>query len=484
MTTTKWKSGVSGDFNTSGNWTAGVPGSGDTALITAGGTYTVTSSAVNTVATLALAKNATLDIAGHHFVITTGTATGGLAGTIDVTNLTALVLGTNGDTTTFTNTGTINLQSGSGAADNAKLNIAGDVTLTGKGKVDMSGNDAEVIVSESTAATLNNDSTIAGDGVVGDLSDALLTFNNGKKGVLDGNTPGGLLVATDGTSVTNSGLMEATTASGSLILTGDITQNGNGTIKSATAGATVTLESADITGGKVSTVKNAFLNGTGATGMTTIDAAATIANAGTIECDTGDFLIENAVSNSGTLLAGSITTTDFGLIEVDGKVTGGRAELDGGVVVFDQAATAAVTFDAAGGNLDLFDATKFTGKVSGMAGNPDATIDLENITFTDGVHITQPGSNGILTVTDLKTGATDKIKIVGGGTFSASGAFDGSTLISDPPASPTSVPNIGTQLLAQSMASFGASGGIAAPGADRVAGQHLSSDFLASPQHG
>lgn len=484
MATIKWLHGVDGDFNNAPNWSgATVPGSGDLAEITAGGTYTVTTSQVNTVATLDMAKRATLDITDHHFVIT-GTGTSALAGTIDVTNLTALVLGTPPSTdTTFKNTGAIDLQSGTGAGDNAKLNIAGNVTLTGSGKINMSGDDAEIIVSQSTAATLNNDSIIAGDGVVGDLSDPLLTFVNGAKGVVDGNTPGGLLIATDGTTVTNFGLMEATTGSGFLILTGNVTQMGNGSVKAATSGATVLLESADITGGQYSTVKGGILWATeGTSANNQISNPKPIKNAGTIRAEGGNLLITGSVDNttSGELVAGGATGS--GILTVEGTVKGGQADLVDGDLVLEGSTSAKIIVAAgATGLVDLFDPAGFSGTVAGMSQAPDASLDLENIEFADDPTVNFNSTTHVLTVTDPVTGTTDKIKIVGTGTFNKSAAFDGSTLISDPPAGAAATHS--AQLLAQSTAGFGvASAGITAHDHIATAG-FTSSDALTSNSH-
>src|ERR1700733_11539817 len=112
MSSHSWASSGNGDWNTASNWTNGVPPAGGTALITASGTYTVTSSRENTVETLEMATGATLAINAHDFNLTKGTGSGALAGTIEISSATSLVLGTfnqqqNGGNTTYKNTGTI-----------------------------------------------------------------------------------------------------------------------------------------------------------------------------------------------------------------------------------------------------------------------------------------------------------------------------------------------------------------------------------------
>jgi hypothetical protein len=141
-----------------------------------------------------------------------------------------------------------------------------------------------------------------------------------------------------------------------------------------------------------------------------------------------------------------------------------------------------VTFDAGStGVLFLGDPTNFTGTVAGMSTNTGASIDLNNIAFGAHPIVSQLSANGVLTVT--AGNIIDKIKIVGGGSFSATMAPNGSTLISDPPANPASVPNSSAQLLVQSMASFGASSGITGWSTGNLMENHTSSDFLAATSH-
>ena len=485
MTTTSWAHGVSGDFDTpTTNWTNNVPMAGDTALIEAHGTYTVTSSQLNTLADLEMAKTATLDIADHHMVIASGTGSGALAGTIDIENETALVIGADGASTTFDNTGTINLKSATGsAADNAKLQIGGTVALTGNGKIVMSGNEAEISASSTNTATaeLTSSNTISGDGVIGDVTDSLLGFTNAAKGIIDGNTLGGLLVDTDGNAVSNSGLMEATGASGYLILAGEFFQSATGQVKAATSGATVLLENADISGGSFTIVKGATLLAGAATGLSIIGPGKTVKNAGTIEANFGDLVIGGSVSGAGTLVASANNS-----LQVDDKVSGGKAEIqDAGEIIFYGQSSAAVTFASGStGTLDLQIGSKFTGTVAGMSGNPGAAIDLENLSSADAITVNLNAHTHVLSVTDTATHVTDTIKIVGTGTFVAKPALDGTVLITDPPPGAANTPSANTQLLVQSMASLGASSAVAPPGTSTVADHHRSSDFLAAPHRG
>jgi hypothetical protein len=151
-------------------------------------------------------------------------------------------------------------------------------------------------------------------------------------------------------------------------------------------------------------------------------------NAGMIVANGGNLFISVSVENSGTLEASNGKT-----LTITGTVTGGTAVIHGaGNIVFEGPSSANVTFDAGStGILDLFDATQFTGTVAGMSSAPGAAIDPQNIAFADDPTVNFNARTHLLTVTDPVTHVTDKIKIVGTGTFTASLAGDGiTTLIS------------------------------------------------------
>jgi len=481
MTTTTWTNPAGGDFNTASNWNSGVPGPGETALITASGTYTVTSSQLNTIATLEMAKKATLEIEGSAFRLTSGTGTGALAGTITVTLNGAaepgvLQLGATSASTIFKNSGTIELLL---AAD---IVVAGTATLIDDGKIVLDGADT-IIGTGAFNGTLNNGSTssrhtISGTGTIGDGS---LTFVNAAKGIIDANGASDTFASqnldVDTASFTNSGLMEAT-GTGVLFLQSDVDQSASGKMKTlasttTSTGAEIALNNASIVNGSVSIAKGTSLQSV-VGGTDEINTTTPIANAGTIQAVDTSTLILSAVKNTAT---GDLTAGANSRIEVAETETGGTANIDaGGEIFFAGPASAKVTFDG-NGVLILNDATKFTGSVAGLSSNLGAAIALDNIPFADGP-IVNPSAH-MFTVTDPVTGIVDKINFVGSGNFIAhdgTGALAGTTLISDPPIGSASVAD--TSLLAQSMASIGASGGLAGSGSGGVPGNHGSSDFL------
>ena len=480
MTTTSWARGVSGFFNAPSNWTNGVPMAGNTALITAKGTYSVVSLEPSVIATLEMAKDATLAILpGSPDIpdtldVTSGTGAGAFAGTITIAAQDTLELGADFTATTFDNAGAIDTQSEGSLNDpNGVLQIDGTVTLTGKGQINLLGVNTLPAISGGApfAKLINDGNTISGTGLIGDEN---LSFVNDAKGVVDSNKfLGGIELETQ--SAVNLGLMEATEGS-ELSFATDVTQSGKGEIKAATPVSLVTLLGATISGGLVATVKGAYLY------ATSFDSAIdnqkkAINNAGTIDVNGGGSLtIEGAVKNTGALVVETIAS-----LTVDGAVEGGAAEIMGsGRMSFSSASSANVSFASGStGALILKDASQFTGTVTGMTGNPDAAIDLENISFADNPVVSPVSAKGVLTVADPVTHTVDTIKIVGGGMFTASLATDGSTLISDTLLTPATVP-----LLAQSMASFGASTAVAASSGASGDDHHQSLDFLASPHWG
>ena len=428
--TNSWKKAVSGDWNTASNWTAGVPVYGSTALITLPGTYTVTSSQANAVGTLEMSSGATLSIASHEFDVTSGTGAGALAGKITIAGSATLGLGVTSTISTFTNTGTI----ADATLSPSTLAINGVVTLTGNGKITLTNGQ---ILGGGTNDTLINGNSLSGNTISGNgqIGEGALNFVNGTKGVI---AVSGFMLSVDTNTFSNSGLVKATGV-GDLELLSDISQTATGKIEASAGFALIELKNdANVIGGTVSIAnKDAELRVDSGTSL--IDAATTITNEGTIYAYGGNLLIAGAVTNTstGTLFAGAGNTLD-----ISGTVTGGTAHVVGASQLdFGGPSSAKVTFDPSSpGILILRDATKFTGTVAGMAANPSASIDLENIPFGDGPKVSFNKSTGLLIVTDAVAGITDKIKISGpAGTFTATEAADTSTLITDPASSSHSV---------------------------------------------
>ena len=116
---------------------------------------------------------------------------------------------------TITNQGTVSL--GSTNSDTRLLAIGG-VVFTGKGQVVLSDNGGNTLSSNGTAASvINLDNTVSGAGQIGDASNSLLSFTNGSNGIIDATGGNALRIALDTGTLTNDGLIEATsTAIGNL----------------------------------------------------------------------------------------------------------------------------------------------------------------------------------------------------------------------------------------------------------------------------
>ena len=156
-------------------------------------------------------------------------------GLVNVGNGDALYVGGSID-----NTGTISL---AGQGGGAQVCIVGAMTLSGGGTILLGGtgpwNDSVTYDQYDHGGTLTNDSTIAGEGYVGNY----ITLINGKTGVIDGVANAGfaLNVQNGNTTITNEGLIEASTGGvteiyGFVNNTGTIAANGGDLVINAGAG--------------------------------------------------------------------------------------------------------------------------------------------------------------------------------------------------------------------------------------------------------
>ena len=85
MTAIKWKSGVSGDWNTGSDWSGGVPGASNAVTIAAAGTYAVTVDHSEAAQSILLnAAGASLVESGQHVTLTLGTGLTVSAGTLSL----------------------------------------------------------------------------------------------------------------------------------------------------------------------------------------------------------------------------------------------------------------------------------------------------------------------------------------------------------------------------------------------------------------
>jgi hypothetical protein len=250
-----WVAG-SGNFNTSGDWNPqGIPGTTDSIIIDAPGTYTVTASTSETVKTLVVAANATLVVSAGTFTVSNGSVAGGLAGAIFVDagavlalERTALNTGTIAGAGQLGNGGSLSLVNAAGAVINA--NQAAALVLDTTGKISNAG----LIEATNTAVgngglvvqstTIDNaGGTVAANGVHthfdlagGTLIGGVLATSGG--GVIQ--TVAGANSVLDGLhdgALTNNGLVRVTDST-SLELLGSIVNTGTLNVAGTTAGNT------------------------------------------------------------------------------------------------------------------------------------------------------------------------------------------------------------------------------------------------------
>jgi Bacterial Ig domain len=436
-----------GDWNTGSNWSpAGVPGAGDTALITKSGTYTVTSSQSNSVAILNTETYLTLAINAAAFDITGGTGAGKLAGKIAVADAASLGLGADATQSTFNYTAVTTLAAG---ADPTDLVISGDVTLNGAGKINLSDSNDQ-IVSDGTLSSLTTigGTTIAGAGTIGDGD---LSVINQAKGIINANSSVGSALTIATANFSNAGLVEAT-SHGVLVLDGDIANASTGIVKAAASGTYIELDGATITGGTISNVSGSSIDSIG--GASEISTSTTLVNAGRLGAEGGDLTITGPVKSTGTLDANGALLDLAGSFSGSGKATienGGTLEFGGTAI------KETVTFTNSGAGIETlkFDAAASTnaaliynGMISGFSNSSDV-IDFTGLTFvgtTNPLHLTLSSGNTIVTITE----GTDQVsfKLAGNhlaDSFIVSQDSGTGTQIIDPPpptasaAAPTSV---------------------------------------------
>jgi hypothetical protein len=165
-------------------------------------------------------------------------------GLVEAQNGGTLIFGEDGDSSTITNSDTIELVS---TGTKTVLEIAGTVTLNGGGTLTVPGSQADVdqvyIENDANSATLNNvNNTITGGGTIQSANGASLTVHN--EGVIDAN--GGVYLYFFPTTVTNDGgTLEATAGALSIA---DGTINNTGGIIESTPGGWVGIAFETITG--------------------------------------------------------------------------------------------------------------------------------------------------------------------------------------------------------------------------------------------
>lgn len=296
-----------------------------------------------------------------------------------------------------------------------------------------------IVAFDSTAGTIDSLTTNAGTTL--DVTGGTLTVSGSGTSQINGtlNNSGALIVEhgtlhLDGGG-SNSGLIEVEVP-GSVLEIGGTIDNTDGTIEAfdvaLQAPPTITLNSAQITGGTVEAIAGGKIDV--ATGSNTIDAvvkidapselvlengatlklAGTLDNAGLIKLDGGTLTLDTDrdITNDGTLEANGGT-----LIVHDNIVGGGSAVITGGGTLDLRATDAqSVTFNGTG-TLQLEHGSNFTGTVYGLA--TGGLIDLVNIPVSaavfDGTTLSLDGQPAAFHIGGLPAGDTIAFKSDGAG---------------------------------------------------------------------
>ena len=308
-TVSSWTAAGSGTWSTSGDWSSGVPNSSTTSACITNGTS-------GTPSAVTLNINATVDNLqlGSFDSLTSALNTQlGIAGTEII------------------NGGSIAINGGSG--NNTDLLIENNVTLSGGGTLTLStaGGGGDAFLEESGGSfTLTNQSTIQGNGIIGNNGLSLVN-----SGTVDANVSGaGLELVSMTNGVTNTGLLEAT-KSGVLQLNGITVNNAGGNI-TANGGTVQFFGSTDIQGGTLNTLNggtlgtpsgySAYLDGSTGAGAVTINGTYTS------PLNTNTYLL-GTITNKGNiqLNGGSGTNTFLQIDEGSGSNT--NVTLNGGGTV-------------------------------------------------------------------------------------------------------------------------------------------------------
>ena len=316
-----------------------------------------------------------------------GTTVNGGTVSSDVASMVEIQSGPDGSGATLKNvtiSGTFQIDSTATLALHGNTVIEGAVTLQGSGAVTLGSGD-QITGASGGGNTLNNDTTLSGQGQIG-TGDLLLTLDNDAAGVID--ATGGTLILNTGTTIDNAGLLEAT-ASGILdVKDKEINNSGTGT-KGIVIDATSELL-VDVASLKLDGTGQVALNGGTITGQAagnelenfdnTIVGTGTISNvdldndaAGVIDATGGTLIL-----NTGTTIdnAGLLEATASGILDVKDKEINNSGTGTKGIVID---ATSELLVDVASLKLD---GTGQVALIGGTITGAAAGNELENFDNT------------------------------------------------------------------------------------------------------
>ncbi len=406
-----WNVAGNGNWNAGADWTSGEPNSAATNVCITNGTSAVTLNTDATVADLQLGSGNTLNLGLNTQL--------GVAGNQII------------------NAGNIAVNGGSGS--NTFLFIENNVTLSGGGTLTLStasgGGDA-TLEESGGSFTLTNQSTIQGNGIIGNNG---LSLNN--SGTVDANVSGQVLTLSSMTSgATNTGLLEATNG-GVLNIDGITVNNASGNI-TANGGTVQLFGNTTIQGGTLNTLNGGVL-GTPNGNVANLDGS-TVAGAVTIN---GTY---TAGLGSETVVRGTITNN--GNIQVNGGsgsntlvLFNGDTTLSGGTLTLSTAGGGGdAILEESGGSFTLTNQSTIQGNGiignNGLSLNNPGTVDanssgqtLELVSMTSGTTNTgllEATSGGVLNIDGITVNNASGNITANGGTVQLFGGtvIQGGTL--------------------------------------------------------
>ena len=393
-------------------------------LVLSGASWTQTSPGTITAATgsAVVLKNGVTVTGGTLTTSGTGFVYGDGANLVGVTNTGQFEVQNNNVTNisgTINNTGTITLDS---TTTWTYLQLNGNATLTGSGTLVLgSANIYNVIQTATSGLTLTNQSTIQGEGTIGNGT-GLIVSNSG---TINANVSGQNLVLNSASASTNTGTLEAT-GGGTLVLSGQYGgnwTNTSGNITAATGSAVVLNNGVTVTGGTLTGSGTGIVYGDGATlvGLTI---------AGNFQVQNNNITnIQGTINNTGTITLASTTTyTELNVAPSGATLSGGGTVVMGRGAQYSyiQAQSGTPTFtnsnntiegtgQIGNGNLALVNNGTINANVSPTVLNVPLELysDSGGITNTNVLEATNGGQLEIYNSTVTNSGSGAKIEAIG-----------------------------------------------------------------------
>jgi hypothetical protein len=317
--------------------------------------------------------------------------------TLDIPNNDGLALGVG----TITNAGTINLES---TNNNTELQLDGNVTLAGTGKIIMSPNANNIIT--GTGTLTNGTNTIEGEGNIGNGQIGLINTGSILANETGTHVPSTLIIDTgaggfSNSSGTKNGTLNVSAKNTLIIEGGPFTNFSAGTLTGGVYDATGTLEFAAGTTGIVTNDATIALTSATGTILNTSEGNASALSGFTTNGTKGSFSVAsqkftdaNDFTNQGTLIAAS----------------GGTIDLTGGLTNFNS-----TTNTLTGGIYNVTGTLEFAGA--------NIVTNAANITLTGTAPKILNSTTSTSAFANFATNAASGIFTVNGGTFTDANSF-------------------------------------------------------------